>query len=308
MTAPSEPGVAAAGRWPANVILTDPIFDGGWDGVVGGGDAGGGFGVRGHREPRPGRKNKHDDWGMYEVGQVVGYGDTGTYSRFFLIPKASRSDREPLVAGELELGDVFRNHHADNPKCRACGRQRIGALGAPSCDCDEPEWAPVGDKQRRNTHPTVKPVELMRHLVRLVTPQGGTVLDPFLGSGSTAIAAEQEGFDWIGIEREAEYVAIAKQRMVDVQSGLGLDVPAPVTVRAQSNGKPGWNGLSRKGGPEVSDILSRSRSKPKDELCPCRPGDEHRKHEPVKDGYDGKAYCHVDLVPWPCATAADLGL
>jgi site-specific DNA-methyltransferase (adenine-specific) len=70
----------------------------------------------------------------------------------------------------------------------------------------------------------VKPVELMRHLVRLVTPEGGTVLDPFLGSGSTAVAAEQEGFDWIGIEREAEYVAIAEQRMVDVQSGLGLAV------------------------------------------------------------------------------------
>jgi site-specific DNA-methyltransferase (adenine-specific) len=69
---------------------------------------------------------------------------------------------------------------------------------------------------------TVKPVELMRHLVRLVTPQGGTVLDPFAGSGSTLIAAEQEGFAWIGIEREPEYVAIAEQRLVDVQRGLGL--------------------------------------------------------------------------------------
>jgi DNA modification methylase len=77
---------------------------------------------------------------------------------------------------------------------------------------------------RKNNHPTVKPLDLMRHLVRLVTPQGGTVLDPFLGSGTTAIAAEMEGFAWIGIEREAEYVAIAEARLMGVQRGLGLDV------------------------------------------------------------------------------------
>jgi len=77
---------------------------------------------------------------------------------------------------------------------------------------------------RRNVHPTVKPLDLMRHLVRLVTPIGGTVLDPFLGSGTTAIAAEMEGVAWLGIEREAEYVAIAEARLQGVQKGLGLDV------------------------------------------------------------------------------------
>jgi hypothetical protein len=77
----------------------------------------------------------------------------------------------------------------------------------------------------------VKPTELMRHLVRLVTPPGGTVLDPFLGSGTTAIAAEREGFAWIGIEREAEYVAIAEARLNGTQRGLGLDVPAPTKAR-----------------------------------------------------------------------------
>ena len=71
----------------------------------------------------------------------------------------------------------------------------------------------------------------MRHLVRLVTPAGGVVLDPFLGSGTTAIAAEMEGFAWIGIEREAEYVAIAEARLNGVQKGLGLDVPAPTPER-----------------------------------------------------------------------------
>lgn len=65
----------------------------------------------------------------------------------------------------------------------------------------------------RSTHPTVKPVALMSWLVRMVTPPGGTVLDPFLGSGSTAVAAAGCGFDWIGIERDPEYVAIAEQRL-----------------------------------------------------------------------------------------------
>lgn len=78
--------------------------------------------------------------------------------------------------------------------------------------------AKPGRKERdaggvRNVHPTVKPVELMRYLVRLVTPPGGLVLDPFLGSGTTGVAAHLEGFDFVGIEREAEYMAIAEARI-----------------------------------------------------------------------------------------------
>lgn len=65
----------------------------------------------------------------------------------------------------------------------------------------------------RNTHPTVKPTDLMAWLCRLVTPHGGIVLDPFAGSGSTLVAAKREGFQYIGIEREAEYVEIAKARV-----------------------------------------------------------------------------------------------
>ena len=64
-----------------------------------------------------------------------------------------------------------------------------------------------------NFHPTVKPIALMRYLIRLVTPPNGTVLDPFLGSGTTAIAAVLEGRDWIGIEREAEYCDITRARI-----------------------------------------------------------------------------------------------
>lgn len=65
----------------------------------------------------------------------------------------------------------------------------------------------------RNTHPTVKPIDLMAWLIKLVTPPGGVVLDPFLGSGSTAVAAQGAGFQWVGIENSREYAEIAQQRV-----------------------------------------------------------------------------------------------
>jgi site-specific DNA-methyltransferase (adenine-specific) len=68
-----------------------------------------------------------------------------------------------------------------------------------------------------NNHPTVKPTDLMRYLCRLVTPPGGTVLDPFMGSGSTGKAAITEGFQFIGIELNPEYVAIAEARIGTMQ-------------------------------------------------------------------------------------------
>jgi site-specific DNA-methyltransferase (adenine-specific) len=73
-------------------------------------------------------------------------------------------------------------------------------------------------QQRRNHHPTVKPTALMRYLCRLVTPPGGIVLDPFTGSGSTGKGAVLEGFRFIGIEREAEYVEIARARIASVMA------------------------------------------------------------------------------------------
>jgi hypothetical protein len=69
------------------------------------------------------------------------------------------------------------------------------------------------DRDHGNNHPTVKPTDLMRYLCRLVTPPSGTVLDPFMGSGSTGKAAMLEGFEFIGIEREPQYFAIAEQRI-----------------------------------------------------------------------------------------------
>jgi DNA modification methylase len=76
------------------------------------------------------------------------------------------------------------------------------------------------DREEGNTHPTVKPTDLMAYLVRLITPPGGVVLDPFMGSGSTGKAAVREGFDFIGIEREEEYVAIASKRLQVIQRSI----------------------------------------------------------------------------------------
>ncbi|QHB33086.1 site-specific DNA-methyltransferase [Yersinia canariae] len=74
------------------------------------------------------------------------------------------------------------------------------------------------DRDEGNNHMCVKPSELMRYLCRLVTPPGGTVLDPFMGSGSTGKAAAMEGFSFVGIEREADYVEIARRRIAAARS------------------------------------------------------------------------------------------
>jgi site-specific DNA-methyltransferase (adenine-specific) len=183
--------------------------------------------------------------------EYEGYGDSGTYSRFFLIPKAGRSDREPIN------GMAKQDAGAETPmagrgqggyKCAKCNRWKVS--GNP-CVCPEPEFVQQAfDRPKRaNNHPTVKPTELMRHLVRLVTRPGGLVLDPFLGSGSTAVACEMEGFDCIGIEREEEYVRIAEARLDLVQRGLGLpDESAAVTPRPSRIARKG----ERKQAPSIT--------------------------------------------------------
>jgi len=72
---------------------------------------------------------------------------------------------------------------------------------------------------QKNHHPTVKPTALMLYLIKLVTPVNGTVLDCFLGSGSTGKAAIRGGFDFIGIEREEEYIKIAEARIKNEMNG-----------------------------------------------------------------------------------------
>jgi site-specific DNA-methyltransferase (adenine-specific) len=141
------------------------------------------------------------------VGNVTGerarvpgafHGDAGSAARFFYCAKASRDDRnEGTESLEQRVGGMVSNTSGQHITRRDEGYE---------------------PKPQGNNHPTVKPTDLMRYLCRLVTPAGGLVLDPFAGSGSTGKAAVLEGFEFVGIEREAAYVEIARTRIAHAQA------------------------------------------------------------------------------------------
>jgi site-specific DNA-methyltransferase (adenine-specific) len=149
-----------------------------------------------HSGDRPGCTSPSDarPQSIYRPDQVAYqrqgpiYGDRGGASRFFYCAKASRAERNAGLGG------------SDEPLLTRRSTPR---------KAEDADWL----LRNGNFHPTVKPIELMRYLVRLVTPPGGTVLDPFAGSGTTGAAAVMEGARFLGIEREAEYVAIARARI-----------------------------------------------------------------------------------------------
>lgn len=119
---------------------------------------------------------------------------------------------EACRIGWRHPGNVVLSH---GPDC--------GAACVPGCPIEDLRQQGVAHyfyqartERPRNDHPTAKPTELMRYLCRLVTPKGGVVLDPFCGSGSTGVAAVQEGLRFVGVEREPKYAEIACQRLRDV--------------------------------------------------------------------------------------------
>jgi site-specific DNA-methyltransferase (adenine-specific) len=180
-------GTLAQGRWPANVLLDE---DAAAELDAQSGDLAAGIA----RRSRGGGRNCHSDVAKPPMPDM-GYGDTGGASRFFYVAKPSRAERDigcedlPARSG----GEATeRQDGSDGLESPRAGAGRNGGA--------------------RNHHPTVKPVELMQHLVRLVTPPRGVVLDPFMGSGSTAFAAWLENLDFVGVEREAEYLEIARRR------------------------------------------------------------------------------------------------
>lgn len=125
-------------------------------------------------------------------------GDSGGASRFFYVAKASKRDRNE----GLEELEPQKTVWQKNDSVYSQGRNPNTGEQTGN------EIAP-----RQNFHPTVKPTDLMRYLIKLVTPPGGIVLDPFTGSGSTGKAAILEGFDFIGIELTEEYLPIIKSRL-----------------------------------------------------------------------------------------------
>ena len=175
-----------AGRWPANLI-----HDGSEEVVA--------LFPQQHSGANPSRRGSQkfrNSFGEFQGNEeCVSHrgADSGSAARFFYCAKASKADR--------------------NEGCKGLGERERGGNRPGSKD----NTGKFPDHDHRvlggNHHPTVKPTALMRYLCRLVTPPGGVVLDPFTGSGSTGKAAVSEGFDFVGIEREAEYVEIARARI-----------------------------------------------------------------------------------------------
>jgi len=178
-------GGSRVGRWPANIIHdgSDEVlaaFPNTKSGKPSGVKAG----------------NNNNVYGQFAGGvPVTGFGDEGSAARFFYCAKASRKDRDEGLDGFEQ-------------KVVASALARVSQLTG------EEATSISGTKlPRANTHPTVKPTDLMRWLCRLITPPGGVILDPFMGSGSTGKAALLEGFRFIGCEREDEYMPIAQARI-----------------------------------------------------------------------------------------------
>lgn len=177
---------AGAGRWPSNVVLDEE--------AAAALDAQTGTLTSGSRAAGV-RKGMGFNGATGDGGPAL-KASSGGASRFFYVAKASRSERDagcealPTRSGGEATDREDGSAGTESPRA---GAGRTGGA--------------------RNIHPTVKPVELMRWLCRLVTPPGGVVLDPFSGSGSTGVAALREGFVFIGCEREPQYAEIATHRL-----------------------------------------------------------------------------------------------
>ena len=155
------------------------------------------------RHYRTSPKNKNVCYGVYNENNTIrGHNDEGTAARFFYCAKASKAERnmglDELSTKQTTGGGGGIGNYLDDINSAS------GKYGS--------EKAP-----QKNYHPTVKPIKLMEYLVRLVTPKEGIVLEPFAGSGTTLIACKQQGFNYIGIEREQEYCDIAEARLKGVK-------------------------------------------------------------------------------------------
>jgi hypothetical protein len=173
---------SAQGRWPANLILdeyTAELLDEQ-------------SGQSGTSTTKTGQYESRSEFGGGQIN--IRHPDSGGASRFFYVAKASKRDRNEGLE--------------DLPAVRASAMGYDIGLG-------ESGEGMFKDRnpQKQNFHPTVKPTALMQYLVKLITPPGGTVLDPFTGSGSTGKAAILEGFDFIGIELTEDYWPIIEGRL-----------------------------------------------------------------------------------------------
>lgn len=180
----NEVNLPRTGRWPANVLFDEDAAEmlNEQSGIS-----------KSSSAKRNNKPSKNLAMSGDNLGHISsGHDDSGGASRFFYVAKASKSERNKGLEG-MPSKDVHR-------------------YGSGIGEGIDPH-APAKDK---NFHPTVKPIKLMQYLIKLVTPPGGTVLDPFAGSGSTLVAAKKLGFKFIGIELNEEYVEIAEKRVANL--------------------------------------------------------------------------------------------
>jgi site-specific DNA-methyltransferase (adenine-specific) len=189
---------AGLGRWPANIILdeyTAELLDeqsgilksGSMDSITKGYDP-----------------ETFNTFGKQYVRRVVNQASSGGASRFFYVAKANKKDRNEGL-DDLVAQESAGKGNGLGRLCAICGASILKP-----CECPDRTFV---NPPKQNFHPTVKPTALMQYLVRLVTPEGGTVLDPFTGSGSTGKAAILEGKQFIGIELTEEYLPIIAGRL-----------------------------------------------------------------------------------------------
>ena len=156
-------------------------------------------------------KPHQEGWGMNKNsadGVQLRDAGNGSAARFFYVPKTSKKDRNDGLENftpKATASSEFRPNHAE--------KADNGEDGNPYG-----RWTPT-----QNNHPTVKPTDLMRYLVTMVTPVGGTTLDPFMGSGSTGRGAKLGGFNFIGIELDPDYLEIARARIDAIKEESTLE-------------------------------------------------------------------------------------
>jgi site-specific DNA-methyltransferase (adenine-specific) len=197
----SKNEISQEGRFPANIIFDEEAGK-----IL---DKQSGVSKSQKRKPEYNKPTEHTNTYTPKASDYRDdntYSDTGGASRFFYCPKVSKKERNAGLEDFEEKTDRQKGHGLD----RRCGNCGTSMLKPQDCKCENPDWI---TPPKKNHHPTVKPIKLMEYLITLVTPKGGIVLEPFMGSGSTGIAAKNLGMSFIGIEREEEYFEIAKQRI-----------------------------------------------------------------------------------------------
>jgi site-specific DNA-methyltransferase (adenine-specific) len=165
------------GRWPANILFDE--------------DAAAELDKQSGISKSAGGEKKYElktDTNIGGGNEYFHYDDKGGASRFFYVAKVSKKERN------LGLDDSFDKKTKGYRPGEALGGQQIDVI-------------------KKNTHPTLKPINLMNYLIKLVTPEGGVILDPFMGSGSCGIAAALGNFSYIGMELDENYHQIAEQRI-----------------------------------------------------------------------------------------------